>query len=909
MAYGFIRYLQALPEYTLSYDFDSMRALLITYVQQNYPDWRDFVESAAGMMMLEWVAYTACMLGFRNDFLRSQTYIDTVSDVGSLSRLMLLAGEKLNTPSPTYVDQSNPYTANVQARMTRTSGSVGDVYLVAGTQISLNTDFGPSIYEIFEVDKDTRMPRYSDVMSYTPVYFTAINRGLLVSDPPMGQPYPVLPSRPWIIVEGVTKIETFVSDGGPDQSFPLSYYPLMTDYSHGNYRATIHIIQDQINGFVDTEWVEVDSLIHSEKTDKHFELEWDGLFRAYLKFGNGMFGTIPPKGTIIRIAYRIGGGTAKRLVSGGINLEVSAYDTNGNTKVRVTNLVPTIGGGNGDTLLKAKSLYPSRVRRQYRLVSGEDFASYASEYPGIAKARAELLANDAPGNLVRMRIMEYATTTEGYYRPSEGSNQTELVERLGYNMVVSSSYDSTMEKTRVNLMYAIPTGIGARYNTLYPNDPAYSDFCLISRNGVSKRFIVPGDGQGYSVDVLDEDCTSLFSPGTAVGLTAMNDPNYMLQLPEACPMSFNIPGLSISKFDSVDWPGGTSNYGIVQINDEFIMVAAAVDKATSVYTGASGTPTTITCPTGVTSASTTATTLGTATDGSQWDGGIYHNSFLDGKSLSKTKVRLLNILARGVFGTTVSGHVPTTSRVFLSGTREDLYRSINRYKVEPAEILILEGRYLPIYLLLTVVVQHTNSSALSENVRLALEKLFNFVDTRWGFGEPLKISQVISAVQNVPGVKSVTYEHATQYAIPLDEVATCNTTDTTGRIIVCEDINNVPDDTCLGLLPYKEAIGSMSDPISKDKSKTYYLLSDITSTSTSMTLSTVSGSDLSYLPLSGMVKIRDEFIAYRRRVGNVLSDLTRHVFNSGTQDTIRSADLNPIYLAPNIVLNMVHESI
>jgi hypothetical protein len=904
IAVGFIRYLQALPDFSLSYDFDSLRALLVTYVQQNYPDWRDYVESAAGMMLLEWVAFTSTQLGFRTDFLRAQGYVDSISDVGALGRLMLNVDEKLNTPSPTYVSQVNPYTLALQARMTRLADSVGDVQVICGTQLNVTTDFGPAVYEIFEVDPTSGHPKYSDVMSFSPVYFNVINRGSLVSDPSSGAAIPALPAKPWILVEGITKIETFISDGSPDQIFNLSYYPLLTDYSHNNYRATVNLIQDQTGGFVDTEWYEVDTLIHSEREDKHFELEWDGNFKAALKFGNGIFGVPPPKGMIVRIAYRVGGGTSKRLVSGRINQDITAYDTNGSTRVRVSNLVPTIGGGNGDTLLKAKSLYGSRIRRQRRLVSGEDFASYASDFPGVAKARAEVLNNDASGNLVRLRIMEYATTSEGYVRPSEGTNQTELVERLGYNLVTSSSYDSSGQKTKISLTYALPTGMGARYNPLYPNDPSFSDFCLISRNGVAKRCIVSSDGFNYSVDVLDEDCTSLFSAGVSVGLTVLNDPNYMLQLPDGAPFSFNLPGLSASKVDTLDWPGTSGDYGVAQINDEFITFAAAVDKATSSLSDT----TTASCATGNQTETTTASISGNS-DGSTWDMGSGHNSFADGMDMSGTNLRLLNILSRGVYGTTVSAHVPTSSRVYLSGTREDLYRAMSKVKVEPSEILLLEGRLIPLYLILTVVVQHSNSSALTENVRQALEGYFNFVDPRWGFGAPLKISQVLSTVQNIPGVKSVTYEHATQYVIPSTEVATCNSSDIFGRIVVCEDISNVPNDTCLGMLPYKESIGGLSDVISRETNKMYYLTADVSATSTSLTLSTVSGSDFSYLPLSGMVKIRDEFIAYRRKVGNILSDITRHVYGSGTQDTLKTSDLSPIYIAPNLILSIVSESI
>jgi hypothetical protein len=65
---GFLVYLRTLPNYSLNYSFEELRAILLDYVRINYPDWTDFAESSAGMMLMEVISYATTMLGYKVDF-------------------------------------------------------------------------------------------------------------------------------------------------------------------------------------------------------------------------------------------------------------------------------------------------------------------------------------------------------------------------------------------------------------------------------------------------------------------------------------------------------------------------------------------------------------------------------------------------------------------------------------------------------------------------------------------------------------------------------------------------------------------------------------------------------------------------------------------------------------------------
>jgi hypothetical protein len=247
----------------------------------------------------------------------------------------------------------------------------------------------------------------------------------------------------------------------------------------------------------------------------------------------------------------------------------------------------------------------------------------------------------------------------------------------------------------------------------------------------------------------------------------------------------------------------------------------------------------------------------------------------------------------------------------MEGIRSDLYRSMSLKKVEPSEVLILSGKILPVYLLLTVRAIPSIAGSLLDNARLTLEEYFNFNSSLWGFGKEFRISPLLSRIQNIPGVNSAIFDYATQYVINNTDSTLANYTTAS----VDEDIISIPDDTVVGLLPYKETISGVNSVLSVDSDKVYYLDvgSDIgpQNNISSITLSASSGSDFGNLPFCGLLKIKGEIFGYKQRIGATLLNVTRNVYQTGSANSPVSylaVERNPIYIVPNILISIIGEN-
>ena len=103
-------------------------------------------------------------------------------------------------------------------------------------------------------------------------------------------------------------------------------------------------------------------------------------------FGNGVNGMRPPLGSVIQATYEYGGGARGRVGIGAINKGPSLPPG-----VKVGNPLPTWGGVEPETVADAERRIPSLLKRQDRLVSGEDFQILARDVPGLEVGRVEVL--------------------------------------------------------------------------------------------------------------------------------------------------------------------------------------------------------------------------------------------------------------------------------------------------------------------------------------------------------------------------------------------------------------------------------------------------------------------------------------------------------------------------------------
>lgn len=131
-----------------------------------------------------------------------------------------------------------------------------------------------------------------------------------------------------------------------------------------------------------THWQEVEDLFQSNGRDRHYIKD-----TGVIRFGDGIHGMIPPKGTknIRLMRFQVGGGLLGNVVAGSINvLKKTLPDVEG-----VTNLFPGEGGADMESLDEVKKRAPYVIRSRQRAVTAEDFEWLGREAStGVARIKA-----------------------------------------------------------------------------------------------------------------------------------------------------------------------------------------------------------------------------------------------------------------------------------------------------------------------------------------------------------------------------------------------------------------------------------------------------------------------------------------------------------------------------------------
>ena len=129
---------------------------------------------------------------------------------------------------------------------------------------------------------------------------------------------------------------------------------------------------------VTRDWAPMRDLLNSRAGDERFvvEVETDGV--AYLRFGDGRFGSRPNSDERFLARYRVGNGTRGNVGAGALAHLVSG-DPNITDQVidGVTNPMAARGGVDAETIEQARRAAPSAFRVQERAVTPDDYAAAA----------------------------------------------------------------------------------------------------------------------------------------------------------------------------------------------------------------------------------------------------------------------------------------------------------------------------------------------------------------------------------------------------------------------------------------------------------------------------------------------------------------------------------------------------
>jgi hypothetical protein len=317
-----------------SRDYTAIRDDLIGLIPNFAPQWTSRDGSDFGIVLVELFAYMGDILNYYIDraanesFLSTSTQRDTVLNIARLFNY---------TPNPPTEAQFN-----LTALNTLTSGSVT---LKTGAQFATSPDTtGNQIY--FEY-------LGSDVVIASSVSTTVT------------------------VKQGISTSVSYVSDGTPDQTFSLQPPVIPTTVSAVVSSTTYRI---------------TDNLIDYGPNDTVFSSFFDGNDVFYLRFGDGVFGKIPPNQAPIVISYRTGGGIVGNVGTGAINTVVSNKSVDATGLVVSNTGTAAVLGSDIESTDSIRINAPLSLKAMNRAVSISDYASLAVRVTDANVAKANAVA-------------------------------------------------------------------------------------------------------------------------------------------------------------------------------------------------------------------------------------------------------------------------------------------------------------------------------------------------------------------------------------------------------------------------------------------------------------------------------------------------------------------------------------
>jgi len=375
-------------------DFASLRASLLEYIRAIYPvDYNNFIESDLGIMLVELVSYMGAIMSMKADMLAHENFIHTAKDRESVRKLFQLVG----------VSMKGPTSAQAVAKLTMPddSSTVLDkaIELDAENRVVVVTspeDGEPVTYTIYKAIDGVVSPLddYNADLEITAANYT----------PGVENSWDV------VLLEGAfaTESGTF-SQLDTFKSISLENSP---------------VIQNSVQVFLESSDIatsgafrQVEDLYQaSSSSDKMFQVIYDDQFKAKIIFGNGTNGVSPTNNSDYIVTYRVGGGDRGNVPDGYINtLIAGTYDTE-DASFRLEQTQIATGGADAETMDHAKKYGPLAFKRQDRIVSLDDYATFASRFvsPAGTTGKATVVARKAysSANIIDLYILEKASSLQ-----------------------------------------------------------------------------------------------------------------------------------------------------------------------------------------------------------------------------------------------------------------------------------------------------------------------------------------------------------------------------------------------------------------------------------------------------------------------------------------------------------------
>ncbi len=369
-------------------DFNTIRLRLIDYVKAVYPlEYNNFVESDLGMMLIELVAYTGAVLSMKADLNANENYLRTAKNRNNVKKLLELIG--VNLRGPTGAAANTTLTLNSAATQPTVTIPVSKrVITISSPEDGAPLNF--TLYKVSNGEIDTATPNSNIILS------------MAESDSAASSVWSNL-----ALLEGALVVETGTFNQVESiKQVRLSQSPVV--------EKSVQVYLNSGGSDTSGAWTLVDNLYFaSGATDKIYQMVYGDDLTATVLFGDGILGKSPPVNGSYTITYRIGGGTRGNINSEIINTQIV---TDEGFTATIENSTQATGGRDAETIEQAKKYAPYSFKRQDRLVTPEDYSTFASIYIGATgstgKARAVVRNAYSSANTIDIYLLQVANSSQ-----------------------------------------------------------------------------------------------------------------------------------------------------------------------------------------------------------------------------------------------------------------------------------------------------------------------------------------------------------------------------------------------------------------------------------------------------------------------------------------------------------------
>lgn len=366
-------------------DFITLRSALIKYLKATYPlDYQNFSESDFGMMLIELVAYMGAVMSMKADMLANESFLSTAKNRNNVKKLMELVGVKMK----------GPIASVASARVTFPAAVTSVPVTITPNQrvVSINSpeDGGPLNFTLYKTEPTGSLAPISSDASIDLEAGESQNSASAV----------------WTnlaLLEGALVVQTG-SFNSTDliKRVPLTRSPVI--------EKSVEVYIASNDSAASGAWTQVDNLFFASGGGENlYEIIYDDSYGATVIFGDGIISNSPPPDAEYLIAYRVGGGTRGNINSDVINAQLVVGADIGT----IENVSMATGGQDAETVEHAKKYAPLTFKRQDRLVTTEDYSTFANSFVSLTgatgKARAVVRDAYSSANIIDIYLLQVAS--------------------------------------------------------------------------------------------------------------------------------------------------------------------------------------------------------------------------------------------------------------------------------------------------------------------------------------------------------------------------------------------------------------------------------------------------------------------------------------------------------------------